>query len=88
MFLIYLIRNTFIYCYFKRIFYEKINCLLVFITLINSAYADSFKCYRIVDGEYTGGHITVQANSKDEAHIVAMNEYKNMGYRVDSVKCD
>lgn len=27
--------------------------------LANFAYADSFKCYRIVDGEYTGGHITV-----------------------------
>lgn len=67
---------------------KKLIACCVFITLTNSAYADSFKCYRIVGGEYTGGHITVQANSKDEAHIVAMNEYKNMGYRVDSVKCD
>lgn len=38
---------------------KKLIACCVFITLTNSAYADSFKCYRIVDGEYTGGHITI-----------------------------
>lgn len=53
-----------------------------------SAYADTFKCYRYVDGSPTGDFVKAEASSKAEASEKAVQEYKNMGKKVDYVKCE
>ena len=52
------------------------------------AQAESkWTCYRYVGGEPTGGSVYVYASSKDEATRKALEKYKKLGYRVDSVNC-
>jgi len=44
-------------------------------------------CYRYVDGQPTGGTVTVYADSKSEATEKALKKYEKLGYRTDSVNC-
>jgi len=51
-------------------------------------YASStWTCYRYVDGSPTGGFVKVTADSKQEATQKAIEKYKKLGYRFDSVNC-
>jgi hypothetical protein len=52
------------------------------------AHAESkWTCYRYVDGKPTGGTVSVYASSKEEAARKALEKYKKLGYRIDSVDC-
>jgi len=52
------------------------------------AHAESkWTCYRYVGGEPTGGVVYVYASNKEEATRKALEKYKQLGYRVDSVNC-
>jgi hypothetical protein len=52
------------------------------------AQAESkWTCYRYVDGKPTGGTVSVYASSKEEATRKALEKYKKLGYRIDSVNC-
>lgn len=67
---------------------KSIFALSLLALTATSAYADTFKCYRYVDGSPTGGFIKVEANSKAEAAEKAIQEYKDMGKQVDYVVCE
>lgn len=56
--------------------------------LATPAFADSFTCYRFVDGKPAGGYIAAPVSSKDEAARKAVQEYKDMGKQVDYVECE
>ena len=49
--------------------------------------ADTWTCYRYVDGSPTGGFVKVQASSKQEAEQKSLEKYKKLAYRVDYTKC-
>jgi hypothetical protein len=53
----------------------------------NYTFASTWVCYRYVNGEPTGGFIKVEADSKEEAEVKALKEYKKLGYTLDDVKC-
>jgi len=64
--------------------------LLVGAMLLVSTFAQAeskWTCYRYVGGEPTGGVVYVYASSKSEATQKALEKYKKLGYRVDSVNC-
>lgn len=67
---------------------KPIFILSLLVLTVTSAYADTFKCYRYVDGSPTGGFIKIEANSKAQAAEKAVQEYKNMGKRVDYAECE
>lgn len=67
---------------------KSIFALSLLALTATTAYADTFKCYRYVDGSPTGGYIKVEADSKSEASEKALQEYKDMGKRVDYVECE
>jgi len=49
--------------------------------------ADTWTCYRYVDGSPTGGFVKVQASSKQEAEQKSLKKYKKLGFKVDYTKC-
>ena len=49
--------------------------------------ADTWTCYRYVDGSPTGGFVKVQASNKQEAEQKSLKKYKKLGYKVDYTKC-
>ncbi len=49
--------------------------------------SSKWTCYRYVNGSPTGGVVYVYANSKIEATKKALDKYKKLNYRVDSVNC-
>ena len=53
----------------------------------SSTFASSFTCYRYVSGHPTGTWISVKADSKSEAEAKAYARMKELGGRVDYVKC-
>jgi len=50
--------------------------------------AQTYTCYRYVDGKPAGGHLKISASSKEEATRTALDRYRNkLKKRVDSVNC-
>ena len=49
--------------------------------------AETWTCYRYVDGSPTGGFVKVQVNNKQEAEQKSLEKYKKLGYKVDYTKC-
>jgi len=47
----------------------------------------SWTCYRLVNGEPTGGFVKVMADTKQEATKKAIEKYKKLGYNFDGVNC-
>lgn len=58
--------------------------LLVFASI---AYAYKFTCYRYVNGHPTGGWISVEADSVEEAESKAYARFKELGGQIDYCKC-
>ncbi|RUM59368.1 MAG: hypothetical protein DSY59_04570 [Persephonella sp.] len=48
----------------------------------------TWKCHRYLNGEPTGGFVKVKAKTKEEAEKKAIKKYKEIGYKIDGVKCD
>ncbi|BAE50513.1 hypothetical protein [Paramagnetospirillum magneticum] len=55
--------------------------------LSTEARADSWTCYRVVDGKGDGGFVKVDASSQSEAAMKAVAMYRDMGKKVDSADC-
>ena len=61
---------------------------LAFIILLTTLLsADTWTCYRLIDDEYIGGSIKVEASSKSEAEEKAMKKYRELGYNLTNVDC-
>jgi hypothetical protein len=61
--------------------------ILVLTVLSSFTFAAEWVCYRYVAGKPTGGFIKVTAETKQEANKKALEKYKKLGYKIDSVNC-
>ena len=61
-----------------------ILCAALFAT---AASAQSYECYRYVNGKPTGSFVNIKAGSKSEAADKALEKMKELGGRVDYAKC-
>jgi hypothetical protein len=66
---------------------KRFLSIAILMLCASASYANSYTCYRYVDGHPTGGWITMQADSKSEAEAKAYARFKELGGQVDSVNC-
>ncbi len=66
---------------------KKLLLASALLAFSSTSFADTWTCYRYVDGGATGGSVKVSANSKSEAERKAYAKYKKLGYRLDHVEC-
>jgi len=59
---------------------------IALLTMSFASHASSFQCKRYYKGEYKG-QVSVTANSKAEAEVIAMKKYAEMGQPVDRLEC-
>lgn len=58
--------------------------LLIFASM---SYANTYTCYRYINGEPTGNWIKIKADSKSEARQKAFIRWEELGVRADSCNC-
>ena len=65
----------------------KLKEILLVIGISGMLSAETWTCYRYVDGGPTGGTVKVEASSKQEAEKKSLEKYKKLGYRIDYTVC-
>ena len=65
----------------------KKMCFVVLLVMSSSSFASmSYECWRYVKEE-PQGYVIVLANSKSEAEKKAYQKFKNIGKKVEYIKC-